>query len=267
MKSHRKSKNSRPWLTKKDKTIYKVLLVLSIALPFLLLILYLIARERIAFTVAGTVAYANDYRELLTIPFWMFIIFCPFTVLETLKTSRVPIFGNPKVRYVWGEEPIFAKKTRPMPKKKKRRIVTIAVILCTVFVLLLALAFPWLYTRTTITEDFRLHEYNAFNVETKDRPLAQSEAVSLKILYEHPRYSAGYWTLSFTVQPENMEFRLDGCVDPDHMLDVLEAVKATLPAENFTVKGAKNVGKLIADRDLTPDQAARLCTLLDVPTP
>ncbi len=238
-----------------------------IALPFLLLILYLIARERIAFTVAGTVAYANDYRELLTIPFWMFIIFCPFIVLETLKTSRVPIFGNPKVRYVWGEEPIFAKKTRPMPKKKKRRIVTIAVILCTVFVLLTALAFPWLYTRTTITEDFRLHEYNAFNVETKDRPLAQSEAVSLKIFYEHPRHSAGYWTLLFTVQPENMKFRLDGCVDLDHMLDLLEALKAALPAENFTVIGAENAAKLIADQDLTPEQAARLYALIATSTP
>ena len=266
-KSHRKSKNSRPWLTKKDKTIYNVLIVLSMALPLLLAIFYLIAKDRIAYTVAGTVAYANDYRELLTIPFWMFIIFCPFILLETLKTSRVPIFGNQKIKYVWGEEPIFAKKTRPMPQKKKRRVVTVAAILCTVFVLLTALAFPWLYTRTTITEDMHLHEYNAFNIETKDRPLAQSEAVSLKIFYEHPRNSAGYWTLLFTVQPENMKFRLDGCVDLDHMLDLLEVLKAALPAENFTVIGAENAAKLIADQDLTTEQAARLYALIATSTP
>lgn len=266
-KSHRKSKNSRPWLTKKDKTIYNVLIVLSMALPLLLAILYLISKERIAYTVAGTIVAANDARGLLVIPFWVFVIFCPFILLETLKTSRVPIFGNQKIKYVWGEEPIFAKKARPMPAAKKRRIVKTAVILCTVFVLLFTLAFPWLFTRTTITEDFRLHEYNAFNVETKDRPLAQSEAVSLKIFYEHPRNSAGYWTLLFTVQPENMKFRLDGCVDLDHMLDVLEALKAALPAENFTVKGAENASKLIADQDLTPEQAARLYALIATSTP
>ena len=266
-KSHRKSKNSRPWLTKKDKTIYNVLIVLSMALPLLLAILYLISKERIAYTVAGTIVAANDARGLLVIPFWVFVIFCPFILLETLKTSRIPIFGNPKIKYVWGEEPIFAKKARPMPATKKRRIVKTSVILCTIFVLLSALAFPWLYTRTTITEDMHLHEYNAFNVETEDRLLTQSEAVTVRVFYVHPRYRDDHWTLSFTVQPEGKEFRLDSQISVDQMLDVLEALKAALPTEKFTVKGAENASKLIDDQHLTDAQAARLCELLDVPTP
>lgn len=264
MKSHRKSKNSRPWLTKKDKTIYNVLIVLSMALPLLLAIFYLIAKDRIAYMVAGTIVAANDARGLLVIPFWVFAIFCPFLILESMKSSRVPIFGNQKIKYVWGEEPIFAKKARPMPAAKKRRIVKTAVILCTVFVLLFTLAFPWLFTRTTITEDFRLHEYNAFNVETKERPLDQSEAVTVRVFYVHPRYRDDHWTLSFTVQPEGKEFRLDSQISVDQMLDVLEALKAALPAEKFTVTGAENAGKLISDQHLTPEQAARFYIILDV---
>lgn len=265
LKRYRKSSNSRPELTPTDRTIYTVLMILSVAVPFVLLFLLLYMRPRIAYSVSGTVAVAEENSQLLCLPLLFFLFLCPLCVLHEMKNRRIPIFGERYTHYAWGEEPIFSKDKHPNPAqriKTRRRVFAF----CIAFVLLLALAIPSIFTRTTITEDQRICRFNAFNIQTSSRPLAQSEAVTVR-LFRVIRRGSNYYELSFKVQPENREFRMTDAKDTDQFLNDLFMLKMSLPKDKFKITGERRADKLIADRSLTPMQAAQLYALFDKAAP
>lgn len=242
-------------------------MILSAAVPFVLLFLLLFMRPRIAYSVSGTVAVAEEDSLLLCMPFLFFLFICPLCVLHEMKSRRIPIFGDRYIHYVWGEEPIFSKEKYPNPAQRikiRRRVFAF----CITFVLLLALAIPSLFTRTTITVDQRICRFNAFNVQTSSRPLSQSDSVTVRLFPVIRKGSVSdYYELSFKVQPENREFRMTDATDKDQFLNDLLLLKISLPEDQFKITGERRADKLIADRSLTPEQAEKIYALFDKAVP
>lgn len=240
-------------------------MILSAAVPFVLLFLLLYMRPRIAYSVSGTVAVAEENSQLLCLPLLFFLFLCPLCVLHEMKNRRIPIFGERYTHYAWGEEPIFSKDKHPNPAlriKTRRRVFAF----CIAFVLLLALAIPSIFTRTTITEEHRICRFNAFNVQTSSRPLSQSDSVTVR-LFRVIRRGSAYYELSFKVQPENREFRMTDATDKDQFLNDLLLLKILLPEDQFKITGERRADKLIADRSLTPEQAEKIYALFDKAVP
>ena len=67
-KHEKKRRNSRPKLTKLDSAIYLSLIVLSTALMFVMIVLLLLLRDRLARSVEGTIGVAEEYSLLLALP-------------------------------------------------------------------------------------------------------------------------------------------------------------------------------------------------------
>ena len=258
-KHYKKRHNSAPRLTKLDKAIYNVAIVLSGVILLALVLALLFLRRSIAFSDPATVALAETWKLLLPIPLFLFLFLSSVIFLIVKKQDKVAIFGDKKAKYAWGEDPLFSKNRHPKTErqKKKRRIVLTAWLVGLAICLLLAA--PGVFSRTTLTEDYHLHHYNMFNAQ-------EEEAPERKIfLASHGRYSIRfYWTFSVSVRTaeSNQTFRYDAYSTRglDDMLDWVEGVVDR--AERFTVKRAEHAEGLFRDLSMTDEQIARFNALL-----
>lgn len=265
-KHYKKRHNSAPRLTKLDKAIYNVAIVLSGVILLTLVLGLLFLRRSIAFSEAGTVALAETWEPLLSIPLLLFLFLSGVIFFLMKKQDKVAIFGDKKAKYAWGEEPFFSKNKHPKTErqKKKRRIALTAWFVGLAICLLLAA--PGVFSRTTLTEDYHLHHYNMFNAQEEEAP-ERFEAVELKIFNASSgsRYSVRiYWTFSVSVRTaeSNQTFRYDAYSTRglDDMLDWVEGVVDR--ADRFTVKNAEKARKLFEERNMTQEQIARFSALL-----
>lgn len=251
--------NSRPRLTKRDKAIYNILLGLSCAVPIALTFLLIFVRRRIGFSVVGTIAVADPFALLLVLPLFMFLFLSGLIFSISKKQEKVAIFGDKKVKYAWGEEPLFSKHRHPKTpmQKKKQRVAVIA--WCSALVVLLLLAFPSIFSRTTLTKELHIQHYNAFNVLAEETP-SRFEASEFKIFYVG---KGAHWTFSITIQTENgtQEFRrgdFSGSLDEvfEKLFEIVDR------SDRFTVKRANRAQSLIEDYKMTPEQSEKLYALL-----
>ena len=95
-KQNKKRRTSRPKLTKLDNAIYLSLIVLSTALMFVMIVLLLLLRDRLAHSVEGTIGVAEEYSLLLALPLFVFLFLSAFLFLFGKRLEKIPIFGSKK---------------------------------------------------------------------------------------------------------------------------------------------------------------------------
>lgn len=262
-KQNKKRRTSRPKLTKLDNAIYLSLIVLSTALMFVLIVLLLLLRDRLAHSVEGTIGVAEEYSLLLALPLLVFLFLSAFIFFFSKKIEKIPIFGSKKIKYAYGEEPIFARNRQAKTSRRKHRTRVGAMVWCVALTLLVLIAFPCVFTRTTMTDDLHLHHYNAFNVH-EEYVLESKDAATFKIFYVSGR-GAHYWTFSVVLQTDEdrYEFRYNNFSGaPDEVLELLLTLKDRVGS--VTVENADKAEKLIDEYEMTPSQAAKLQALLEV---
>ena len=265
-KHYKKQHNSAPPLTKFDKAIYAVAIVLSGVLPLALMLGLLFLRWYIAFSEDGTVALAETAHPLLLLPLFLLLFLSGAIFFIVKKQNKAAIFGDKKAKYAWGEEPFFSKNKHPKPERQQRMRRKVCTVWCVALVICLLLATPGVYSRTTLTEDLHLHHYNPFNSQEEEAP-GRFEAVELKLFLASSggRYSLSlYWTFSISIRTSESKqtFRCDAYATRglDNMLDWMEKVVSR--ADRFTVKRAERAEDLFDDLNMTDEQIARFNALL-----
>ena len=263
-KQNKKRRNSRPKLTKLDNAIYLSLIVLSTALMFVMIVLLLLLRDRLAHSVEGTIGVAEEYSLLLALPLLVFLFLSAFLFLFGKRLEKIPIFGSKKIKYAYGEEPLFARNRQAKTGRQKHPTRVGATVWCISLGLLVLTAFPCVFTRTTMTEDLRLQHYNAFNVP-REYVIDSRAAATVKLFYVYGRGSR-YWTFSIVVQTDEdrSEFRYNNFSGtPDEVLETLLALKDRVGS--LTVKNADKAEKVIEEYGMTPSQTEKFLALLESP--
>lgn len=168
-------KNSKITITSKDKILYHLCIIISAVLPCLFLFGYVILKPK--FFVLSDIIIACEGTPLvivLTIPL-VFFIYISVSFFVDRYDMGIPFFQKQAKKN-------YLKKIRN--KEKLRRIklyksAHICKIVCIFFLCMICLIIP-LFSRTVITNNGEIIEYNIFNKETSR--IEKEQIVEIKII-------------------------------------------------------------------------------------
>lgn len=266
-----------PRLSPLDKLIYRIMMMLLIAVYFLSLFIPFHLRELISFRDDTVIAATSGGDILLILIPWITFFLMTFLLWLQAYQDRRPIFGIRNFKYgppAWPKiYPLFMKNKPRVyisPRAKKQRR-SLAIFLVTVL-LVSFLFFPLaLYGREVLHYDGSITEYSPFNRIT--HAFYSGECAEIQIgTY---RYSAGKynttvnWGVKMTFIMENgrkyvfdhRDFRRDTQTDICYWLTAMLNIKGRHRPEIISYHGTDKLDRVISNRNLSEAEQALLYQL------
>ena len=183
-----------PPLSRLDKGIYLLLLILAFGITFSPLIAALLLGDRVSFSDPTVIGNTKPGRFALWVLLSMFVSGVPlFSVLAVGMANRQPFFGRKDVIYGFRGgrvdiHPLFRKRETPLKPAKKRERGLIAALVAVALLVPVLLSVLSVYGRVDLHEDLSVTVKNGFNAETKRMEAEEIETVTFSIeRYRSPR--------------------------------------------------------------------------------
>ncbi len=271
-KRRRNKRHLAPQLSRLDKALYYIGIILAILIPFSIIIICLQSNRNIAFKEVEVIAFNTTASAFFVLPFTFTFLVVALSFLAHGLESKIPLFGNKTVKY--GEYPykteiypIFRKRSNYVNKlpNNKRTTVSLLLVLCGVLIIFACLIPFSLYGRKVMYEDFSISKFNAVNVESISYDLYDYESLTIRAYY-HSRKYGGDWTYEITIKTENGkkfqfaygEFRNGEPDKQDYVLDRLLKLKSQFDESSIFIEGIEHLDKVIKDCDLNASQTEKI---------
>ncbi len=269
----KKRSQQMPPLSFVDKLIYWAIMALLCTAYFALLLGPLQLSRIIAFSDVEVIAVVDNASALWLIVPWLTFSLMTFILWEQAYKKRIPIFGRKNIRYgppAWPKiYPLFMKNKPPVwvserKKKNRKRIATVLLIV----LLVSFIPFPWsLYGRDCLFFDGSIAQYNMFNNQTHEFRSGDIADIEIETFrYSTGRYSRKkHWGVRMVFKTvggkkytfEHGDFRNDAHSELGQMLNVKKRYNPGI----IHYEGLENLGRVIADRNLTQEEVRMLYQL------
>ena len=257
----------RPPLSNLDKTLYGVLIALSVIIPLSLLIVIYIYDSTFLFADESIVA-SDSWFLLACMPIVLFVSLTLGILGSYGLRSRQPLFGNPNfVSKAFSPTlkvyPLFSKDFRESPERKKyQRTAIILLCLLVVFIFVSMLGF---FPRETLDKSGTLRTHNMLNQVTHTEYLENADYVSFEIERNDNPKSRTHWYLRMDIYFEDTSygFRLHNFAPMStkealhYMLSVKEQFKG-----RYELRNVEAIDKLM-QKNYTSEERALIYELFD----
>ncbi len=273
-----KRKHSMPALSRLDKAVYVVLMLLVIFLLLGMLVPFFLLLETVAFSDPTAIAFSSHMSVLWAMPLFLVVLLVLFVPLETARAQKQPIFGRRDVVYGpprWEERYPLWMRNRPKvyrrPAERNARRVT--ALFAAAALLVSLLLFPLAcFGRDVLHADGGLSVRNAWNTERERYDAHEVESVLLSVRRERTRrYSASGWTLQAEVRTaDGKQYSFDYGDFAGGGMQSLEAMcawKACFPARTFAYENAESLSLFAKDKGLDAAETETLYSLFDIKVP
>lgn len=190
-------KTQKPTLSKADRIAYKILLTVSMFLPFVICLSVLLLKRRLALLNAEALAmsYSNLTFLLCIIPLFA-ALFMPYSLLLKAYSLQKPLFGKKDKAHSDQNSPLSGRKDSGYYK-------TAATVFLSVFICCLSVPCA-LFPRTELT-DSSINVYNFFNQAEKSVSLKDVQSVNVYIEFE-PQYPSGKNNLIYKINTADSSY-------------------------------------------------------------
>jgi len=201
MRKEKKKRHQMPPLSVLDQIIYWTIFVVLCLACFALIFVFMLLRERIAFSDDTVIASAENASSLWSIVPLLTVQILILVLWIIPYEARRPIFGLKNFKYgppAWPKiYPLFMKNKPPVwvseRKKKEKQQIAIAL---AVLLLISFIPFPWsLYGRDCLYTDGSVRQYSMFNTLNQEHLPGDMERVEYSVYrYSSGRYGNGtHW--------------------------------------------------------------------------
>jgi hypothetical protein len=228
----------------------------------------------IAFRDPLVVAYNSRTSYLFALPLLLYIETSALTVWVVAWEAKKPIFGNKKIQYgeaPWEKDcfPLFdpRRKSRYVkPSEKHFRRVMLIIWLAGLLVCSLFASFGF-FGRNCLTSDNRIISYNMLNQEISS-PYTTNDfsnlTIQAKFVSGYPE--ADYWEYKIAMEMEDGKSFTFSNRDFDHRkehyqeicLEKMLEIKSFFASDSITIKGERNINKVVDFLSLNTEQAQLL---------
>ena len=284
-KKNRNHGPKKPPLTVADRCLYCLGVIVTIALPVVLIVLPELLFHRLICNDPSIVAVSSG-NNLFRIPFTLVIIlrgllFC-FSGLE----EKAPLFGHREGKYPypkWSKEyPFFSKEGYEKRRKEKqedrrkeqdaglpfyRRISLLrSAVLCLSFLLfLISFSRYWI-----IDTENCFRRYDFYCIETHTSELSTIEKMEISIDRIHKKRGFDNYSLVLRFYPHKetaIKFRVGGFSGEgaEESLKQILNIKTQLPPEKIAYRSIANLDNFLDRANYTPQEEALIYELLALP--
>ena len=273
-KSKKKNRNRRPPLSLLDKSIYWLILLLSVIFSLLFVFCFEDITTAIAFQNTEVVAYNSHASFLLVMPLLLYVEISALVFCIMALEGKKPIFGNRKVQYgatPWEKDcfPLFDARrksvyVKPSQKRFRRDMMIVWIVGFFVCSLFAPLGF---FGRDCLTNDNCIISYNVLNQE--DSSLYTTDDFSnltIQAKYVSGYRSADYWKYEIIIEMKdgktftfsNRDFGRRKDNYRDLCLEKMLEVKSFFASDLITIKGEQNIKEVVDYLGLNDEQTQLL---------
>lgn len=225
-----------------DKTIYTLMIFVSVAMGFILSWLCgAVIPTAISYALDESLVASNPEGFFWTMPMTFFLSICISGLAVKGADSKQPIFGNkkykpPRFKTVISLPPLFSKEFRgSLTDKAKTKIRITALVFLGIFVICAILIPFGLFQRTVLDDDNNLTMYNSFNQITHSGNIEDAEKMIIDIsAMSHKGVTRQYnISLKFVFKDEEYFLNTDSFAEMERK----EAIEYMLYLKSFFKEG------------------------------
>ena len=277
MKQKKKNSARKPPLSFIDKFIYYLLIVGSFIVSLLCVYLWGDLRDVIAFQDNSVIAYHEHSSALLFVLLVGYLEISGIVFFMVQLSEKKPIFGNSKIQY--GEVP-WDKNYYPLFDPRRKNVTITAsekrfqrhMRFAWGIGLLVAISFSLLSFcgRDCLYRDHSIISYNMVNRQTGDY-YSENNYSHLTLYAEHVSIYRGgsYWKYGFSIEMNdgrcfsfsNRDFNWREDRYQDNCLETMLEIKKLFTPGSISIKGEKNIDKVVDYIGLNSEQAQLLHNL------
>ncbi len=203
-KKKKKQKDNKPQLSKLDKFIYDLLLIIFIIIAILSINAFIPLVTKLSFFDESVIAATPHFSIIWSVPFLLLILLTPLEILIENQTKHKAIFGNKSIdyrRFSTTLRPIFGEERNKAITEKQRKSRNTKLIAWFVsFLILGAIGCLGLFGRDVLTTDGRIIEYSAFNNVREEYAINDISKVEYSTYYSSGgRYSPDTYDYSVEI--------------------------------------------------------------------
>lgn len=277
MKHKKKNAARKPPLSFIDKFIYYLLIVGSFIASLLCVFLWDDLRDVIAFQDNSVIAYHEHSSALLFILLMGYLEISGIVYFMVQLSNKKPIFGNSRIRYgevPWDKNcyPLFDSRRKLVIVKVSERRFQRHMRIVWGIGLLIALLFS-LFSfcgRDCLCRDNSIVSYNSVNRQTGNH-YSEKDYSHLTLYTEYISIYRGgsYWEYGFSIEMNdgrrfsfsNRDFDWREPRYQDNCLETMLEIRELFTPESISIKGEKNIGKVVDYLGLNSEQAQLLHNL------
>lgn len=273
MSRKRKRKLPAPPLSVLDKGIYSALLFLTLLAGMGLIFCYTLFLEWFALRDPAVIASESHASNLLFLVPLFFFVLSAVIPLSSALANKKPLFGNKAIRYghaPWNPEiyPRFAKNKPALYERKSQKALgrflrRLWLGAAAAALLLGALS---LFGHNTLTEDYRVQDYNALNRLSLEYDVEEIAAIQLSAYRARVLGRSG---AAFEIRLTMADGRHYGFSSGNFRgsypaaLAAMQALKDRLPPEQVTIRRQDLLWKVVEYLGMNEEEAAQLFALFD----
>ena len=273
MSKKKKQAVKKPPLSKRDKWIYNLMIVIGFVLILLLWLLFLIRIPRaIGFSKQGVIACGDQSGVFTSLPFAACIGFSVALLASKGKEGKQPIFENKNIKdssvYPIISKEFWQRMTVKTKKKMKVWGITFAVLFVVCSVILLIGLFP----RSVLYEDGRIESYGIINQLKASEHMDTADFITLEIertttrsgRYGIRRNTHYFFYFRFVFEEETYSFSIGdfGEMNRTETLLYMKDLKERF-GERYTLIGTQYVDDMV-DSDWETEEKELFYDLFDL---
>ena len=260
-------------LSKLDKCIYIIMLMMGFLSVLLIIPLGIVIPEAIAFSSEDVIVSRNTAAIFTSIPLVLFLCISVVSLAGYGLENRQSIFGNNKYRVgnaapAFPSYPIFSREFRNSLTKNRRQRIKITVIGLLSGLVITAMIVPFGFCpRITLDKNNEIKKYNIFNVNVESNDISEAQKTVIKIT-EHYRVRSGYsynFMIEFVFDNEKISFSSGkfGEMSNSEKIEYMIYLKSLQSEDSVYIEGVDMMDKLVDEFEFNEEERALIYDLFD----
>jgi hypothetical protein len=254
-----------------DKFVYNAAIVVSVALCFGSILIFLLISRGVVFSDPAVIAsYQEGYLILYLMP--MMVFFAALAVfLGVVKEKKKPLFENESFQPQDGrvyikETPVFSKEFwRGLSEEARLKVFWVAIAVILSFAFSIIIATMCLYPRDVLLENGEIKHYNSLNELTETKNIYKAERLVIGIGINGSKSGTSYYIeLEFVYGDGEYRFEHTAFDDMtnEEILEYMLRLKSDF-AGKCVIRDSDLVKALCRDRNFTETEKALVYELFD----